>query len=172
MCLVADITPAPQHQLVGQPKLLTDKVTIYGSAQRLQTVDSVLTETLVLKDVKDSSIVTVSLAPVPGLRFAQDELDVQVLAEQFTEKVFVKHVIAKKVPAKTYLRLFPSEVNVMLRIGMAHFNEIDENDVEVTCDFPQQNTDKLLLHVNCHNPYVTFTRCNPPVVEFLIEKSK
>lgn len=170
--LVADITPAPQHQLVGQPVLKTQKVTIYGSSEQLSQVDSVATQVLVLKDVKDSAATRVRLEEIPGIRFEQNEVEVQIVTEQFTEKVVTKSVIAKNVPEDAHLRLFPTEVSVMLRIGVTHFNEIDEKDVEVSCDFPSKPTDKLPLHVTCRSPYVTLTRCNPAAVEFLIEQTK
>ena len=172
VCLVADITPAAQHQLVGQPRLLTDTVTIFGSTEQLKKVDSAATKTLVLKDVKDSVATRVQLESVPGIRLSQDEIEVQVWAEQFTEKVVTKSIVAKNVPTNMHLRLFPAEVSVMLRIGVTHFNDIDEKDVEVSCDFPNKPMDKLPLHVTCSNPYVTFTRCNPAAVEFLIEQTK
>ena len=170
--LVADITPAPQHQLVGQPVLKTQKVTIYGSSEQLSQVDSVATQVLVLKDVKDSAATRVRLEEIPGIRFEQNEVEVQIVTEQFTEKVVTKSVIAKNVPEDAHLRLFPAEVSVMLRIGVTHFNEIDEKDVEVSCDFPSKPTDKLPLHVTCRSPYVTLSRCNPAAVEFLIEQTK
>lgn len=168
--LVADITPAPQHQLVGRPVVLTDTVTILGSTEQLRKVDSVATEVLVLRDVKDSVTTRVRLESVPGIRVTQEEVDVRIIAEQFTEKVLTKPIITKNVPENTYLRLFPAEVNVMLRIGVSHFNDIDESDVEVSCDFPTKAMDKLPLQVTCRNPYVTFTRCTPAAVEFLIEQ--
>lgn len=170
--LVADITPAPQHQIVGRPTLLQDRVTILGSTKQLRTIDSIATQPLVVKDVKDSVVVQAILLPVSGVRIAQDEVPVQIIAEQFTEKVVTKKIIAKHVPEHTHLRLFPTEVTVVMRIGMAHFNDISEKDVDVTCDFPQPGMDKLPLHVTCRNPYVTFTRCTPAAVEFLIEQKK
>lgn len=170
--LLADITTAPQYQIVGRPVLQTEKVTIYGSLEQLNQVDSVATQVLVLKDVKDSVATRVRLEDIPGVRFEQEDLAVLVVTEQFTEKVVTKSIIARNVPEHAHLRLFPAEVSVMLRIGVTHFNEIDEKDVEVSCDFPIKPTDKLPLRVTCRNPYVTLTRCNPAAVEFLIEQTK
>lgn len=170
--LVADITPAAQHQLIGKPVVSTDSVTVRGSTELLCQVDSVTTEMLVLREVKDSVTTRVRLESVSGIRLAQEEVDVRILAEQFTEKVLTKSIVAKNVPENAHLRLFPAEVNVMLRIGVSHFNDIDDSDVEVSCDFPTKAMDKLPLHVACSNPYVTFTRCTPAAVEFLIEQTK
>ena len=169
--LVADITPAAQYQLVGEPVVLTETVTILGSAEQLRKVDTVATEVLVLRDVKDSVTTRVRLESVSGIRLAQDEVNVRIITEQFTEKVLTKSIVAKNVPENAHLRLFPAEVNVMLRVGVTHFNDIDEKDVEVSCVFPQTDIDKLPLQVSCHNPYVTFMRCTPAAVEFLIEKN-
>ncbi len=170
--LVTDITPAAQYQLVGSPTLLTDKVTIFGSTKQLSTVDTVSTELLELKDLKDSVTTTIALTPIPNIRFAQNEVSVQVIAEQFTEKVFVKPISTKHVPEGKFLRLFPTEVTVMLRVGVAHFNDIDEQEVEITCDYPKTEMDKLPVHISCSNPFVTTMRTNPAAVEFLIEQKR
>lgn len=169
--LVADITPAAQYQIVGKPIVLADKVTVLGSAEQLRSLDSVSSQPLVLKDVKDTVTANVALAPIAGLRMDKNEVPVQVVSEQFTEKVMVRPIVAKAVPEQMHLRLFPSEVTVMLRIGVTHFNDIDEKDVEVSCVFPRGDMDKLPVQVSCRNPYVTFTRTTPAAVEFLIEKS-
>lgn len=169
--LVADITPAAQYQLVGQPTLLTKKVTVLGSSKQLNEIDSVETLPLVLKDIKDSIVLTATIAPLPNVRFAQNEVQVRVVTEQFTEKVIVKPIKTKNVPEGTHLRIFPSEVSVMLRIGIAHFNDVDEKDVEVWCKYPTQDVDRLPVQVSCRKPYVTVTRCTPAAVEFIIEQT-
>ena len=126
---------------------------------------------LVLKDVKDSLTTRLRLEDISGIRLSQDEVPVLIVAEQFTEKVMTKTIIAKNVPSDAHLRLFPTEVTVMLRIGISHFNDIDEKDVDVICPYPRQAMDKLPLQVICRNPYVTYTRCTPAAVEFLIEQT-
>ena len=171
ICLVADITPASQYQLVGQPTLSVDKVTVLGSIQQLDAIDTVMTRPLVLREVKDSLTTRLRLESISGVRLTQEEVEVKVSAEQFTEKVIVKPIVVKNVPEGVHVRLFPTEVNVMLRIGVSHFTDIDENDVEAICEYPQTPVDKLPVHITCRNPYVTFTRSTPAAVEFLIEKT-
>jgi hypothetical protein len=168
--LQATATPATQYQLLGAPEIQPDRVMIYGKQEQLDTIAFVNTEQLIVADIKDTVEATVSLAVPAGVRVTEKDIQVTYTAEQFTEKELLLPIKTHHVPSGTHLRLFPSEVAVYLRVGVEHFNEIREQDIEVYCDYPQAPADKLTLKVRCDNPFVTCTRCNPASVEFLIEK--
>lgn len=169
--LVANVTPATQYQLVGDPVVQPQRLNVFGRKSLLDSLTCIYTVPLTAEDIKDTVQLTTTLDVPDGARVVDKNVRVTYVAEQFTEKTLTKPIIARHVPEGTHLRLFPSEVTVFLRIGVAHFNDIDDNDVRVTCDFPKEPTDKLPLHIECGNPYVTYSRCNPANVEFLIEKS-
>ena len=163
-------TPAVQYQLVGEPQIEPQQVTIFGAKSRLDAIKTIETLPLEVADIKDTLRTTASLHVPEGVRVQDTEIGVTFVAEQFTEKVLTLPIATHGVPGNTHLRLFPSEAAVHLRIGITHFNDLDKHDVEVYCDYPQAPAEKLQLKVKCTNPYVTYSRCTPSSVEFLIEK--
>ena len=170
--LVAEVTPATQYQMVGEPVLQPQRVNVFGRKSLLDSLSCIYTESLTASDIKDTVVLTTSLAVPDGARVVDGNVRVTYVSEQFTEKVLTKHILARHVPEGVRLRLFPAEATVFLRVGVSHFNEIDDNEVRVSCNFPKEQTDKLPLRVECSNPYVTYSRCNPANVEFLIEKKE
>jgi YbbR domain-containing protein len=168
--LNASVSPATQYQIIGEPILQPQRVNVFGRKAQLDTLSRISTQLLMAENIKDTVVLTATLNVPEGLRVVDNTIQVSYVSEQFTEKVLTKPIIARHVPEDTHLRLFPSEVTVSLRVGVAHFNEIDDNDVHVYCDYPRNGEEKLTLEVKCHNPYVTYSRCNPASVEFLIEK--
>jgi len=163
-------TPAMQYQLVGEPVVESKEVVIYGKKNQLDTIRSINTAPLLIADIKDTVHTSAILTLPFGIRAEKDAITVTLIAEQFTEKVFTLPIGKRHVPKDIHLRLFPSETTVHLRVGVAHFGEINEADIHVYCDFPHAPADKLPIHIQCNNPLVTYSRCTPSSVEFLIEK--
>ena len=168
--LRCQVTPAPQYQLVGETQAQTNTVTIFGDKRQLDSIDYIATQFLLVEDVRDTMILTTSLEVPEGLRVNTPDINVQVIAEPFTEKKLTLPILTRNVPHGTQLRLFPNTVDVVLRVGVAHFADIQDSDIKVFCNYPSRPTDKLPVQVECLCPYVTFTRCTPASVEFLIEK--
>jgi hypothetical protein len=166
------LNPAVQYQLVGKPMLMPREVTVYGNGTLVDTLTAVYTEPVQLTDVRDTTTFSVALRPIPDVRLAINEITVRAVAEQFTEKVIRLPLRVQNVPRGMHLRLFPAEVDAVLRVGLSHFNELSEQDVRVICNYPTTEMDKLPVTVVCKNPYVTHTRSVPASVEFLIEKNK
>ena len=168
--LRCQVTPAAQQQLVGETQPQTNSVIIYGDQRQVDTIEYIYTQFLFVEDVRDTMTLTVPLEAPNGIRLSTPEIQVQVIAEPFTEKIMTLPLATRRVPEDVTLRLFPSEVSVVLRVGVAHFAEIKEDDIKVFCNYPSRPTDKLPVQVECSNPHVTYTRCTPASVEFLIEK--
>ncbi len=170
VCLVGRITLAPQYQFTQTPVLYPDSVIIYGSKDALQTIKEVNTEQLALSDIKDSLRVSVALQDIEGIRFAHTTVTLSALAEQFTEKVFTLPIHVLGAPSGVTLRLFPPTVDVAVRVGISHFNEVTEADMQVECTYPEQQINQLPLHLSYTSPYITKTRIMPAEVEYIIEK--
>jgi len=166
------LTPAVQYQLVGEPELSTREVTVFGKGASVDTLKVVYTEPVMVTDVRDTMTFTVALAPITDVRMVTESIEVTAVAEQFTEKVIKTPLKVLNVPHGLHMRLFPAEVEVVLRVGVSHFNDIAETEVKAQCHYPTEMADKLPVEVICQNPYVTRTRSIPASVEFLIEKNK
>jgi hypothetical protein len=66
------------------------------------------------------------------------------------------------------IQLFPQEVTAIVRIGVAHFAELDPTDLHATCEYPQNNEDILPVVVKSSNPHATYIRFYPNSIEYVI----
>ncbi|MGM9836940.1 MAG: hypothetical protein ACI30A_00445 [Paludibacteraceae bacterium] len=163
-------TPAAEYRMVGEPTLSATTVTAYGRSDILDTIAVITTEKPVLSELKDTTHCIVALIAPEGIRLQPDSLCLTVVTERFTEKVMRVPLHVRNVPEGETVRLFPHEVDVTVRVGIAHFADIHEADIVAECDYPAQTADRLRVEVRSLNPYISDLRAYPDEVEFIIEK--
>lgn len=165
-----EITPASEYQIVSGPTLGRKRIKVFGEDKRLNVTDTVYTTHIVLTDVMDTTNVRVAIRKVGGLRNDIDSVDVQIVAERFTEKKFMVPLHVKGVPEGYHIRLFPQEVEVSVRVGMAHFAQVQPTDIHASCTYSPERTDKLDVDIEYTNPFITTAWAFPGVVEFILEQ--
>ena len=163
------IKPAPQHQLCGDIVLTPEVVTIYGTEKDLAAIDHIETSLTDFEGVQDTFITRLALLAPSNIRVVPDSIRLQVAAEQFTEKAMQIRISAPDMKDNRMLHLFPDQVTVTFRIGTAWFAEVQESDLKVFVDLPQNGIDHLPVHVESNNPHITHIRVKPEEVEYLIE---
>ena len=170
VCLNGDIRPAEGYQMVGQPRF-EQKIHLYGKKERLKTIDTLYTLPFVIKDLQDTVHTILALDIPKGLRAEKDSLPVQLIAEQYTEKRFTVTIETRHVPDGYCVHLFPDKAEVNVRIGMAHYAQLKESDLQVYCNYPKLPIPKLQLELDYSaNPHITSAWVYPSEVEYLLEQ--
>ena len=105
-----------------------------------------------------------------GVRTEADSVDLTVITERFTEKKFIVPIHVTGVPEGRRIRLFPHEVEVTARVGLAHFAQVQPTDVHATVRYSPEREDKLDVELSYTNPFITDAWVYPGVVEFLMEQ--
>lgn len=165
------IDPAEGYQKIGEPRLAEKRIRLYGSAAQLRRIDTVRTQFVELTNVSDSVRMRVPLAIPQGLRAEQDSVQIELPVEQYTEKRFTVPIRIQNQPLWCRMRLFPENVEVSIRIGMNHFDEIKASDLKVYCLFPSRQSSKLDVYFEYpDNPHITSTWYYPTEVEYLLEQ--
>lgn len=165
------IDPAEGYQKIGEPRLAEKRIRLYGSAAQLRRIDTVRTQFVELTNVSDSVRMRVPLAIPQGLRAEQDSVQIELPVEQYTEKRFTVPIRIQNQPLWCRMRLFPENVEVSIRIGMNHFDEIKASDLKVYCLFPTLPSSKLDVFFEYpDNPHITSTWYYPTEVEYLLEQ--
>ncbi|MBR6167247.1 MAG: hypothetical protein IKQ50_02325 [Paludibacteraceae bacterium] len=165
-----ELSPAPEYQAVGAPKLSRTKIKVYGQDKTLSTIDTVYTEHIELSDLMDTTIMHVALAVPQGTRVEKDSVDMTVITERFTEKKFKIPLSPIGVPEGHRIRVFPNEVEVNVRVAMCHFAEVQAQDIHATCTYTPDRTETLEVELRYSNPYITSAWAYPAVVEFILEQ--
>ena len=165
-----EVLPAAEYQLVGSPAISRKTMKIYGQDKVLNSIDTLYTEPVTLSELTDTTDVRIAMALPKGIRAEEDSISMRIIAERFTEKKFIIPIQVIGLPEGYRLRLFPSEVEVSVRVGMPHFNEVLPTDIKAVCVYSPERTDKLDVELRYKNQYITSAWVYPGVVEYMLEQ--
>ena len=165
-----ELQPAAEYQMVSTPSLSRTRIKLYGQDKALQAIDTLYTEAMTLNELSDTTVTRVALALPPRVRAEVDSIDLTVVTERFTEKKFIVPIQVIGLPDGRRVRLFPPEVEVSVRVGMAHFTEVNPTDVRAICTYSAERSDKLDVELHYSNPFITAAWAYPGVVEFMVEQ--
>ncbi len=168
--LNGELLPAAQYSYTKQPTLSLHSVVVYGKKELLDSITEVFTEPVSSQGVKDTFDQVISLQPIEGVRFAQQQLTLSAIAEQFTEKRFTLAVCPEGVPQGAKMRLFPPTAEVTVQLYLSHFNDVDERTLHLVCQYPSSTTSALPIKVKYSSPYIINARVNPAEAEYIIER--
>ena len=168
--LQADIHYAPQYQLKSRPQLSVDTISIYGTESALSTVDFIYTDSLHIEHLRDSVAHIIDLQIPTNIRSYTSQVQVIVQAEQFTDKSFVLPIQTGQVPEGEYMRLFPQQTTVVVRVGISHYAQVTLEDLSAICNYPTTHSDALPIEIQTNNSYISNIRCYPSAVEYIIER--
>lgn len=155
-------------------KYKPDSVTIYASAQKLDSINLVYTERLNFTAVRDTLTVTVPLRKITGVKTVPEEVTVSfhtdVLSEVCMPDVPIKGI---NMPAGKVLRTFPAKVNINFVAGISRFRTMKKNDFEVVADYNEimsNPSSKCRIYLNKMPEGISSPRLDTTMVEYLIEE--
>lgn len=170
--LRTQITPAPEYQFVGIPKLQQSTIQVFGEASVINQLDTVYTHIYSLENVKDTLTDWAELALPKGVRANVEKVAFTAVTERFTEKVFVLPITCVVPDSSLTIRLFPYEASVTVRCAIRDFNRVSASDIVLTCPFPTRKEERLAILATSHNPKITMLRTNPSYVEYIVEQKE
>lgn len=162
------VTTASQHQLDGAIQIIPSQVQLFGNQEAIDTIHSILTDSIHITQLRDSIRLTANLIAPKAIRLHPTSVDVICKAEQFTEKSFKLAIQTMNVPIGKRMQLFPQQAEVVVRVGMSHFAEVQAEDLQVVCHYPEEQCDALPIEVTTNNPYISNIRVSPSAVEYLV----
>jgi len=166
-----------QYSLSGYIKVIPDKVEVYGISYILDTLKSIYTEAIKLKNLKDTAKVTVKLQTIENIRFGKiDQVMVVIPVDRIIDAKIVKDIKVFNVPENYKLQLFPSSVSISFKIPMSIYRHIEETMLQPCVDFKEisdlQNAEYLNVFLKDTLPFAKEITITPDKVEFLIKKIK
>ena len=164
------LQPMRQYQL-RHVQIEPQRVIVYGTKARLQTLDTVYTERSVIHNLKDSMTLSVPLQQIQDVTFSNKEVMVRVVAERFTEKKMMVPVEPINFPENYSVKVFPAEVEVSFNVPLSEFAFVSPQDVRVFLDYQdiQQDVAHQQVRFNHNLDYISKLKVNPMEVEFLLE---
>lgn len=165
----SQVNVAPQHQLVGEEIITPGQIQIYGNQEDISQIDYILTDSIIVSDLRDNIRLQTQLQVPEGIRVSSTSVQVEWQSEQFTEKSFTLPLQVLDVPEGKHIRLFPQQINVIVRVGISHFEMVQQNDLQAICHYPIQQCKALPVEVTTTNPYISNIRFSPTSVEYIIQ---
>lgn len=167
------IALASQYMLTKKPVINPSSIIVFAPSYILSRIDSVFTNNIVLKDLKDTTTCSVRLEEIEGASFHNNSVKVTYYVEEFTENNIIVPVKGIGFPANQFLLSFPSEVKLSFFVGLSNYSDIKETDFQVSVSYEDLINSKNKIHkvrLTKYPAMVRNIRISPEEVDCLIEK--
>lgn len=166
---------APQFQMDDTIQLLPAAVLISGSADVLDKIDSIDTEPLQLKDLKESTTVQLKLLPQREggtVDYAVDSCMAHLNVQKFTEGSLLLPIQVLNLPEGYSLKTFPDKIEVKYTVSLANFEHVDPAQFLLAVDYTKiaEGSNKLKVQMVKAPKTVRNIRLDEEKVEYLIRR--
>ncbi len=162
-----------QYMPLGRIELRPDSVDIYGDARLLETVDSVMTETIFASGVDGPIQGMCSLVPVRRLEFSEDNIYYSLNVIRYIEESMEVPVKPSGVPEGKDLIVLPSTVKLTFRRVFSS-TQYSPDDFELTVrykDFINTIDQELIPELVSYPPGVVHWEISPRYVDCILLES-
>ena len=166
------ITPAKDYYL-SHVQFWPDKVTIYASKAKLDSIETVMTEFLRIANFSDTVTRVVRLRPINGVKITPAKVKITLFPDILTEETMEVPITAINRPIGTVIRTFPQRVKVTFTVGASLYRQVKASDFHVVVDFKDiaaHPSDKCNLYVTQRPRGVSNVRLEMNQVDYLIEQ--
>ena len=164
------------YNFIDKLKIIPDSIIITGPKKQIDSINEIFTVPLKLSDVYESIDTDLKLAiSTDNSKLDLSSNSVRVLGsvDKFTEGILKIPVRFINEPDNTVINPFPKEIEVIYRVGLSHFNKINENSVSVVFDYNQYKNDTLIQYlspiIQQRSEFIHSIKIQPSQIEFLIQ---
>ncbi|NPD44336.1 MULTISPECIES: hypothetical protein [unclassified Lentimicrobium] len=159
----------PQFQLKGAARLQPQIITLYGSQNKLDLIDTVYTEskTYTELDLSFKDQIKLLIPSNVNTKVRTSELIVEV--EKFTEAKITIPIPQDFIDNKN-IRLFPKHIEIKYAVSFEKFNEIKPEGFKVIAAIDPLNIGKLNISLESFPDDIRVIDFSPKVAEFIIIK--
>lgn len=162
------------YHLTKSIEITPDSILVSGPKEQVDTLQYLMLQPLVLKDVSESIDTKISVKEVAStIKFTQKEVLVKGEIDRFTEGNFSVNFEIINLPKDINVNTFPTTVNVVYQVGLNNFNKINTTSFIIVCDY-QHSIDNglnyLIPKVISKPEMITSVKIVPNKIEFLIQK--
>lgn len=169
---VVDLSFSREFLLQRKPVVRPGFVLVRGAQSILDTLMSINTKPIKLKNLSGSVDRDVELALPPELKSKINEVKVQINVEQFTEAKFEIPVLIINQPDSILVKTFPAKVKVSCRVGLGQYNQLNNNSFKAVVDYRHRSSviPKLPVTLEKAPESVLSVDYFPKEVEYIIER--
>ncbi len=168
--LIGSLMPATNYYL-AHTQIQPSRVTVYAAADKIDSIQYVVTENLNVKNFSDTVRNKVGIKTKPATKAVPDEVSVVLYPDVLTEEEVEVPVTAINVPDSVILRTFPSRVKVRFTVGASMYRTVSASQFKVTVDYDEidYNAEKCKISIARTPSGVKQSALETDEVDFLIE---
>ena len=173
--LVSNITFVKQYGISGDIEIIPEYITLSGPRDKLEKINDWPTDTLILKDVRSTSVTRVAIAQnkMKNVSIFPNSAEVTVPVDEFTEKTL--EIPVKVINNKQYydVKLYPKKVKVTFMVALSKYQQINETYIDAIADLNEwkiSNHNKLRVSLSRFPDFCKLVSIAPAKVDFIIEK--
>ncbi|MBM6993906.1 MAG: YbbR-like domain-containing protein [Prevotella sp.] len=170
--LAGNIIPGENYYL-AHVQFSPEKVTVYASESKLDSIESVSTEYLNIVNFDDTVVKTVRLKPMTGVKIVPDVVRITLYPDILTEESLEVPITAINKPDGLTIRTFPQRVRVRFTVGASMYRYIKSSDFQVVVDYKEiaaKPSDKCTLYLQSKPRGVNNAHLEMTQVDYLIEQ--
>lgn len=161
----------PQHFLNGNVEPNPDSVTVTGPSAVLDTLNVLYTVSGTFEGMEKSQERMVSVKHPANTKVTPEKVALHIPVERFTEKQITLPVQANNKPDGINLKLFPSNVKIVIMVGLSEYENVSANDFKATVDYTQaiEGNSRLQVSAETQKQHIQIVNITPNPIEYLIE---
>ena len=127
----------PEHlYFISQVKYSPDSVTVYATAERLDSIGTVYTEPLNYAGFRDTLSVDCQLQKMEGVKCVPNRIKVEFFTDVLTEESIDDiPIVGINMPEGKVLRTFPAKVSINFVTGVSVYRNLKPSDSLVVADY-------------------------------------
>jgi len=150
-----------------KPDSVQAKILLSDTASHRAVVEA---GTVVL--ASDTTVRTMPLKHAPGVIFSTDEVEMTVIAQQYTEKSLEVPIKGVNFPDYLSLKSFPSKAVVIVWVKMSEYDKVTASDFQVVVDYNDiagSDASKVRVRIYSQPANVRNVRLQTRTVDYLME---
>ena len=166
------ISLKPEMWLAKPIVLIPDSIIIYGEKQKLDSIEFINSEELLLNEVSEKITNNVSLIIPDQVQSKIMNIEVEIQVEPFVEQLIEYKVQVNNLKKGYTIKLFPDLVQVTLRVPKNKYSMLQTDFLKLNVDASLISSENLFLDVEIENlpSFVHIQRVYPSKLEFLLIK--
>lgn len=166
---------APGYNVKENYALNPDSVRLIGPRVIVDAIDEVITDSLIMENVKNKIDVTLGLKlpnQIETIAMSSKRVNVLGNVDKFTEGTVQVPIVVTNLPDNMNVNYFPKKVSVVFNTALSNYESISANDFRIECNFTElSNESSFLVPRLTKKPEIAKSiKINQTRIEFIISE--
>ncbi len=169
-----NLTFQPGFDTIQDIQYSPSQITIYGREDALSSIDSVFTNPITHRNIKDSisSQIDLNLDELDYDEVNTNVIKYTILVDRFTEKTITLPVEVINLPTDTNISIYPKQLEVSFELPLSKYNKVSAKNFRLVCDYNKAKvTDSYLIPKLVKSPkFIKYERLRTKQISYLIKE--